>query len=96
MPIEEISADELKKEMAAAQPPFLLDVRNPDEFEERRIDNSVLIPLPELAARYKELDPKREMVVHCRLGGRSAKAIQFLQSKGFTKMRNLVGGIEAY
>ncbi len=92
----EITADQLKKEMASANPPFLLDVRNQDEFDERRIDNSALIPLPELAARFGELDPARDIVVHCRLGGRSAKAIQFLQSKGFTKLRNLVGGIEAY
>lgn len=94
--IAEISPEALKKEMASANPPFLLDVRNPDEFAERRIDGSHLIPLPELAARFGELDPSRDMVVHCKLGGRSAKAIQFLQTKGFTKLRNLVGGIEAY
>ena len=94
--IAEISADQLKKEMASANPPFLLDVRNQDEFDQRRIENSVLIPLPVLAQRYTELDPNRDMVVHCHLGGRSARAIQFLQTKGFTKLRNLVGGIEAY
>lgn len=96
MPIAEITADQLKKEMASSHPPFLLDVRNQDEFDERRIEGSHLIPLPVLAQRFGELDPGRDMVVHCRLGGRSAKAIEFLQSKGFTKLRNLVGGIEAY
>lgn len=94
--IAEISADQLKKEMASANPPFLLDVRNQDEFDERRIDGSYLIPLPVLAERFGELDPNRDMVVHCKAGGRSARAIQFLQSKGFTKLRNLVGGIETY
>jgi sulfur-carrier protein adenylyltransferase/sulfurtransferase len=96
MPIPEITAEELKKEMASPNPPFLLDVRNQDEFDERRIEGSQLIPLPVLAERFTELDPNRDMVVHCKLGGRSAKAIAFLQSKGFTKLRNLVGGIEAY
>lgn len=94
--VPEITAEQLKKEMASAHPPFLLDVRNQDEFDERCIEGSVLIPLPVLEQRYGELDPKRVMVVHCHLGGRSARAIKFLQSKGFTKLRNLVGGIEAY
>jgi adenylyltransferase/sulfurtransferase len=95
-PMPEITAEQLKKEMASAHPPFLLDVRNRDEFDERRIDGSHLIPLPELEQRYTELDPTRDMVVHCKLGGRSAKAIKFLQSKGFSKLRNLLGGIESY
>ena len=95
-PIAEITAEQLKKEMASANPPFLLDVRNQDEFDERRIPNSHLIPLPDLATRFEELDPSVDMVVHCRSGMRSAKAITFLQTKGFTKMRNLVGGILGY
>jgi molybdopterin/thiamine biosynthesis adenylyltransferase/rhodanese-related sulfurtransferase len=94
--LPEITAEQLKKEMASASPPFLLDVRNRDEFDERRIAGSTLIPLPELDRRFAELDPSRDTVVHCRMGGRSAKAIQFLQSKGFGKLRNLAGGIEAY
>lgn len=94
--IPEITADQLKKEMASPNPPFLLDVRNQDEFDERRIENSTLIPLPVLEQRFAELDPSQDIVVHCKSGGRSARAIQFLQSKGFTKLRNLVGGIMAY
>lgn len=95
-PIPTITAEELKKEMASANPPFLLDVRNQDEFDERRIEGSRLIPLPVLEQRFSELDPGRDIVVHCKSGGRSARAIQFLQTKGFTKLRNLVGGIMAY
>jgi rhodanese-related sulfurtransferase len=87
--IAEITAEQLKKEMASANPPFLLDVRNQDEFNKCRIEGSHLIPLPILPERYTELDPSRDIVVHCRLGGRSAKAISFLRSKGFTKLRNL-------
>jgi len=92
-PIQEITAEELRREMASAAPPFLLDVRNQDEFDERRIDASHLIPLPVLADRFTELDPSRDIVVHCRSGMRSARAIQFLQSKGFTRLRNLAGGL---
>lgn len=94
--IPEITSEQLKKEMASAHAPFLLDVRNQDEFDERRIEGSVLIPLPVLAERFGELDPASDIVVHCKSGGRSARAIQFLQSKGFTRLRNLVGGIMAY
>lgn len=96
MTIAEITAEQLKAEMASGSSPFILDVRNQDEFDECRIEGSHLIPLPVLAARFGELDPACDMVVHCKLGGRSAKAIQFLQSKGFTKLRNLAGGMEAY
>ena len=95
-PIAEITAAELRHELASAHPPFLLDVRNDDEYAARNIPGTYLIPLPVLAERYTELDPTRDMVIHCRLGGRSAKAIEFLRTKGFTRLRNLVGGIEAY
>jgi adenylyltransferase/sulfurtransferase len=54
---------------------------------------STLIPLGELPRRYQELDPDREVVVHCKMGGRSAKAVDFLRSVGFKKIKNLRGGI---
>jgi molybdopterin/thiamine biosynthesis adenylyltransferase/rhodanese-related sulfurtransferase len=94
--VPEITAEELRTELASKAPPFILDVRNQDEYAQKRIEGSYLIPLPVLAERFAELDPSREIVVHCRSGGRSARAINFLQTKGFTKLRNLVGGIEGY
>ena len=70
-----------------------LDVREPNEYQICRIEGSKLIPLGELASRTAELDPDREMVVHCKMGGRSATAVALLQARGFTRVRNLKGGI---
>ena len=74
----------------------LLDVREPHEFQICRIPGSILIPLGELPKRYAELDKEGELVIHCKMGGRSAKAVDFLKQNGFTKARNMVGGILAW
>jgi adenylyltransferase/sulfurtransferase len=84
---------ELKALRDRGEPPFLLDVRNPEEIAICRIDGSTVIPLPELPARLGELDPDLAMVVHCKSGMRSAKAIALLRENGFTRLRNLTGGI---
>jgi sulfur-carrier protein adenylyltransferase/sulfurtransferase len=84
---------ELKALRDRGERPFLLDVRNPEEISICRIDGSTLIPLPELAGRIGELDPSVPMVVHCKSGARSAKAILLLRENGFTRLRNLAGGI---
>jgi adenylyltransferase/sulfurtransferase len=75
---------------------FILDVREPNEYQINRIEGSTLIPLGEVAARSAELDKNRDMVVHCKMGGRSAKAVALLQERGFTRVRNLTGGILAW
>jgi len=72
--------------------PFLLDVRNPEEWAITRIEGATLIPLPELAQRYPELPPDQDIVVYCRSGGRSAKAAEFLKEKGYGRVKNLPGG----
>ncbi len=95
-PIPEITAIELKRRLDQGEDLFILDVRNPDEFQFCRIPGSTLIPLPALPQRFSELDPNREMVVHCHLGVRSRQAILLLREKGFTKLTNLKGGIEAW
>lgn len=92
----EITVEELKARLDRGDAPFILDVRNPEEFQIGRLPGSTLLPLPQLAERWKELDPQREMVVHCKSGGRSAKAVAFLQSQGFRKVTNLKGGILAW
>jgi sulfur-carrier protein adenylyltransferase/sulfurtransferase len=74
----------------------LLDVREPHEFQIARIPGSILIPLGELPKRANELDPAADMVVHCKSGMRSAKAIDFLKQAGFRKLKNLKGGILAW
>ena len=71
----------------------IIDVREPNEYQINRIPGSVLIPLGEIPRRYAELDPDRELVMQCKMGGRSAKAADFLRSVGFKKVLNLQGGI---
>jgi adenylyltransferase/sulfurtransferase len=84
---------ELKALWDRGDRPFLLDVRNPEEIAICRIDGSTVIPLPELAGRLGELDPALPMVIHCKSGMRSAKAIALLREHGFSRLRNLTGGI---
>jgi adenylyltransferase/sulfurtransferase len=92
----DMTVDELNRLIGAGRAPMILDVRNPEEFQICRIPGSSLLPLPELPQRFGELDPNREMVVHCKSGMRSAKAIAFLRQQGFTRLRNLKGGILAW
>ena len=95
-PQAEITVEELKRRLDRQDKLFILDVRNPEEYQICRIPGSTLLPLPELPQRFRELDPEREMVVHCKSGMRSAKAIQFLRQQGFDKVKNLQGGILAW
>jgi adenylyltransferase/sulfurtransferase len=92
----DISVEELKQRLDRGEKVFILDVRNTPEFQICRIAGSVLLPLPELPSRFGELDPEQEMVVHCKSGMRSAKAIAFLKQQGFKRLRNLTGGILAW
>ncbi len=71
----------------------IIDVREPNEYQINRIPGSVLIPLGEIPRRYAELDPDTELVMLCKIGGRSAKAADFLRSVGFKRVLNLRGGI---
>ena len=89
----EITAVELKKRMDAGDKLFVLDVREPNEYQINRIAGSTLIPLGELPRRYQEIDRDQEIVAMCKMGGRSAKATDFLRSVGFTRVKNLRGGI---
>src|SRR5215208_1311063 len=91
--VPEITAQELKAKLDRGEDVYVLDVREPNEYQICRIQGSTLIPLGELASRTAELDRNRDMVVHCKMGGRSAKAVALLQERGFTRARNLKGGI---
>jgi len=74
----------------------LLDVREPHELQISHIENARLIPLGQLASRLSELDSAEEMVVFCKAGTRSARALELLVSAGFRKVKNLKGGINAW
>jgi adenylyltransferase/sulfurtransferase len=90
-----ISVEELKKKLDAKADIFILDVREPHEYQICNL-NGYLIPLGDLPKRVSELDSSREIVAHCKMGGRSAKAVAFLKQAGFTKVSNLTGGITAW
>ena len=92
----EITPVELKRRLDAGDDLFILDVREPNEYQINRIPGSTLIPLGELPRRYQELDPDREIIAQCKVGARSAKAVDYLRSVGFTKIKNLRGGILAW
>jgi molybdopterin/thiamine biosynthesis adenylyltransferase/rhodanese-related sulfurtransferase len=74
----------------------LLDVREPHELEISNLAGAKLIPLGQLAARLSELDTADEMVVFCKAGTRSARALELLVSAGFRKVKNLKGGINSW
>jgi molybdopterin/thiamine biosynthesis adenylyltransferase/rhodanese-related sulfurtransferase len=89
----EITPVELKKKLDAGETPFILDVREPNEYQINKIPGSTLIPLGELPRRYQELPKDRQIVAQCKMGGRSAKAQDFLKTVGFSDVLNLKGGI---
>jgi adenylyltransferase/sulfurtransferase len=94
--IPEITAQEVKKSMDEKKPFVLIDVREPHEFQICRIPGSKLIPLGEVPKRMNELNSADEIVVHCRSGQRSARAVDLLIKAGFRKIHNLKGGILAW
>jgi sulfur-carrier protein adenylyltransferase/sulfurtransferase len=92
--MEEITATELKQRLDQGDDIQLIDVREGYEVDIARLPNAVHIPLAQVLSRMNEIDPNRETVVHCKMGGRSARAIDALQRSGFTgKLINLKGGI---
>lgn len=94
--VPEITAEQMKAKMDRGEDFFLLDVREPNEYQICRIEGATLIPLGELAQRTGELDKNREMIIHCKVGARSAKAVSLLQDRGFNRVSNLKGGILAW
>jgi len=93
--IPTMQVEELKRRLDAGENLFVLDVREPHEYQICNIQGH-LIPLGDLPKRVSELDSSREIVAHCRSGVRSAKAVEFLQQAGFKKVHNLAGGILAW
>lgn len=91
--VEEISALELDDLIEDGNSPRMIDVRQPNEWEICHIEGSELIPLDQLAENVNKLSQEEDMVLICRSGVRSAKAIGFLKEMGFTRLKNLEGGI---
>src|SRR6266571_256130 len=93
--VPEITPRELKARLDRGDDLFILDVREPHEYQICNLKGH-LIPLGELTRRVHELDSSREIVAHCRSGKRSAEAVDFLRKAGFRKILNLKGGILAW
>ena len=93
---DEATVEELKTRLDRHESFLLLDVREPQEFEICRIPGSVLIPLGDLPSRLSELEGRDDMIVHCKSGVRSGKAVRLLREAGYSKARNLKGGILAW
>lgn len=92
----DITSVDLKSRLANDSNVILLDVREPHELEISSIPNAINIPLGQLAARLTELNTANEMIVFCKSGTRSMRAIELLTSAGFKKLKNLKGGINAW
>lgn len=92
----DVTPSELAARLFESEAPFLLDVREPWEWDLGHLDGATLIPVGDLPARLGELDPQREIVVYCKVGARSAWAADFLRSRGFADVKNLEGGIMAW
>src|SRR6266705_2879983 len=92
----EITAHELRDEWQRNPALVVVDVREPHEYEIAHIDGAVLTPLGELPDRLGELDGHHEIVTHCHHGARSLKALEILKAAGFSKVRSLRGGIDAW
>jgi adenylyltransferase/sulfurtransferase len=93
--IPEIQVEEFKRRLDAGEDIYILDVREPHEYQICNIHGH-LIPLGDLPKRVHELDSSLEIVVHCKSGARSAKAVDFLRQSGFKRATNLTGGILAW
>lgn len=94
---EDITCEEVKSRLDNGEKFNFIDVREEWEHEERNI-GAQLIPLGELPDRLSEIEHMKdeEIVVHCKSGGRSGQAKKFLNSRGYTNVRNMLGGITAY
>lgn len=95
-PIPEVDALTLSVRLKSAEPPFLLDVREPLEYESLSIEGAKLVPLGQLENRIYEVPQDRPVVVYCRSGNRSAQAVRILREHGFTNVENLTGGIKSW
>lgn len=94
--IERITAPTLAEKLTSAQPPLVLDVRTEKEWNQKRIEDSLNIPLNQLTNRINELPRDHEIVVHCGTGYRSSIAVSLMEKHGLKNMMDLVGGFRAW
>jgi molybdopterin/thiamine biosynthesis adenylyltransferase/rhodanese-related sulfurtransferase/molybdopterin converting factor small subunit len=93
---DDIEVEEVKAMLDRGEDFVFVDVRNPDEFEICTIPGTVKLPLPELPQRFQELPKDKLIILHCHHGPRSKRAMQFLRSQGYPRVKNVPGGIDAW
>lgn len=94
--VKSISPNDLKQRLASDAPPFLLDIREPEELADGIIEGAVNIPMDDVEARLGEIPKDADIVVFCHLGGRSAFITKLLNALGYERAVNLSGGMEAW
>ncbi|MES2658266.1 MAG: molybdopterin-synthase adenylyltransferase MoeB [Verrucomicrobiota bacterium] len=94
--MESITTRELRTLLQGNYDGLLIDVREPDEYAVTHIEGSRLIPLKTLPEQLDSLPKDREILVHCKAGGRSAKAVQLMLDHGYTRVKNVTGGMDAW
>jgi adenylyltransferase/sulfurtransferase len=92
----DIAPRDLHSRLGQGDPVFVLDVREPNEWQICHLEGATLVPLRSLPEHLDELPRDRDIVVHCKMGGRSARAAEFLRAQGFERVYNLAGGIRAW
>ena len=92
----EMTVEDLNAQLASRKDLFVLDVREPDEWQAGHLAVAKHIPLAQVAAKGAELPSDKHIVVVCRSGGRSGKACELLRQKGFKQVTNLAGGMRAW
>jgi molybdopterin/thiamine biosynthesis adenylyltransferase/rhodanese-related sulfurtransferase len=92
----DITVKELKERMDRGDAPKVIDVREPHEHAICKIPGAILIPQGQLMQQLGTFDPNEEIVVHCKSGGRSSRAVQMMKARGFANARNLAGGVLAW
>ena len=92
----DINPRQLSEKLNANEDVYLLDVREPHEWNAGHLEHAVHIPMQQVPARLNDLPRDREIVVYCRMGGRSANVQHFLKANGFTSVKNLIGGLQAW
>ncbi len=91
----DITVEELAQKRRDNEAFTLIDVREPGEYAVGNIGGT-LIPLSQIETRANEIPREGEVIVHCKMGGRSARAVEYLRGLGYTNVRNLAGGINAW
>ena len=94
--IEELTPTQFRERLGAGEPWQLLDVREAWEIEIAAVADAIGIPMPEIPARYGELDTASPVAVLCHTGGRSLQVASFLAANGFAQVANITGGIDAW